>query len=426
MPQKVLIITSSGGGGLLQAAKAKEQEILAQDPDAVILWRDVMKDWIWRRFGRLTVNLWNGAQIKGSVRAQSFFGMAAPIADYLFWISIFFYSLRTIFKEDVDRVIDTQVLGTSAVLKVLRLFHRYRKKKVWLEKVLVDLPTKKATHFFKPIRKLGAKDRAFLRLITIPPMLEKGQTNQEFWKQHCNLTETNLQYEDYYVRRSFAAYRDLPRGNDPFPIKTRFQSAEELELILKSVSRSGVAYEIGEKEIQFKIDPGARVFTVLLGSQPANNATVRYVQHCLEIFQSCPENLYLFVFSANHVVGQNTLFRKVSEVVQMCDPYPKNLTVVPMSFQNDDVIASLFFRSDMTCTRSGGQTAMELMSVSKGEIWVHSEAKPKSTPLTKEELLAGIPGWESANAAYLQHVRNAKVVTPDTFGQEVRALLQEA
>jgi hypothetical protein len=418
--QKVLIITSSGGGGLLQAAKAKEQEILAQDPDAIILWRDVMKDWIWERFGRFTVNLWNGAQLKGSVRAQSFFGMVAPIADYLFWISIFFYSLRTIFQEEVDRVIDTQVLGTSAVLKVLRLFHRYRQKKVVLEKVLVDLPTKKATHFFKPIRKLCAKDRAFFRLITIPPLLEKGETNQEFWKHHCNLSESHLQYEDYYVRRSFAAYRNLPRGKDPFPIKTRFQTAEELELIRKCVSRSGVTYEIEENEIRFCIDSRAFVFTILLGSQPANSATLRYVQHCLEIFPL--ERVFLFVFCSQHEQGQKSLFCKVTEAVQKFEPYPKNLTIVPMSFQSDDVIASLFFRSDMTCTRSGGQTAMELMSVSKGEIWIHSEAKAKAAPLTQEELLAGIPGWESANAAYLQHARNAKLVTPDTFGQEMRAL----
>ena len=134
---------------------------------------------------------------------------------------------------------------------------------------------------------------------------------------------------------------------------------------------------------------------------------------------------YLFVFCANHESGQKSLLRKVSEAVHQSCSYPKNLTVVPMSFQSDDVIAPLFFRSDMTCTRSGGQTAMELLSVSKGEIWVHSEAVVKNRPLTEEELLAGIPGWESANAAYLQHVRGAKIVTTDTFGPLVKSLIEK-
>ena len=57
---------------------------------------------------------------------------------------------------------------------------------------------------------------------------------------------------------------------------------------------------------------------------------------------------------------------------------------------------------------------MELMAVGRGKIWVHSEAKGKSQ-YTNEELLQGIPGWESANASYLQNVRNAEIVTPDTF-----------
>ena len=59
---------------------------------------------------------------------------------------------------------------------------------------------------------------------------------------------------------------------------------------------------------------------------------------------------------------------------------------------------------------------MELMCVSSGEIWIHSEAK-KGQPL-----LSGIPGWEGASAVYLQKQKGAKILTPDTIIEEARLL----
>jgi len=421
--KKVLIITSSGGGGLLQAANAKEQEIKALNPKAQVLQRDVMTDWAWSLLGKFSVNQWNRAQIKGDVKTQSFWGAAVPAADCLFWLPIFFGALYTLFKQEIERVIDTQVLGTSATLKALRIYNRIKKKNVRLEKVLVDLPTKKAIHFFKPIRTLSQKDRKLFRLITVAPLLEKGETKEAFWKTHCNLTDEHVQYEDYYVRRSFAALRGMDRKAQNFGIKIRFQNRDEMESILQAVHRGEAKYEIYErqKEIRFVIEPTAFVVTVLLGSQPANHATAQYVLKCLELSSVNP--FYLFVFCSNPPGKQKTLLRKVSELIDQHSAYPKNFTIVPMSFQNDDVIAPLFFRSDITCTRSGGQTAMELLTVSKGQIWIHSEAELKKAPLTEQELLAGIPGWESANALYLQHLRGAKIVTTDTFAPLLKQVL---
>ena len=72
----------------------------------------------------------------------------------------------------------------------------------------------------------------------------------------------------------------------------------------------------------------------------------------------------------------------------------------------------------MTCTRSGGQTAMELMCVSTGQIWIHSEAKKG------QDVLLGIPGWEGASAVYLQKQKGAKILTPDTIIEHARLLHQ--
>jgi hypothetical protein len=416
--RKVLIITSSGGGGLLQAAAAKEQEIKCKDPSALVMHRDVMKDWMWKWVGNVFVGLWNRAQIKGCVRSQSFFGKFSYIAEYFFWPHIFFWSLYTLFKEDVDQVIDTQVMGTSAIIKALRFFNRCRKKRVYLEKVLVDLPTKKATHFFCAIRSLSNRDRKYFKLITIAPMLEKGQTEEEFWRVNCNLTTSELRYEDYYVRQSFIKYQNLERKHEPMILKTRYRNLEEWELIEKTIRRGTPQFQKNDAEIEFLILPETLVCTILLGSQPANDATFNYVKKFIEIVKNkdCQDIfIHLFVFCANHQPQQLSLFKRVADFIYNWSDYPDSLTVIPMSFQGDDVIAPLFFRSDITCTRSGGQTAMELMSAGRGKIWVHSEAKKDNGILTNEELLQGIPGWESANASYLQHVKNAEIVTPETF-----------
>ncbi len=424
--KKVLIITSSGGGGLLQTANAKEQEILAKYPSAIVIQRDVMKDWMWKGLGKFFVGQWNRAQHRGDVKAQVFFGAAAPIIEYFFWPHIFFCSLYTIFKRDIDQVIDTQIMGTSAIIKALRIFHKRRNKKVQLEKVLVDLPTPKATHFFQTIKKLSSKDKRFFKLITIQPLLESGETASDFWKRHCNLTANELQYEDYYVRQAFRKFK-REKQREPLVLKTHFQNGEEEKLILSCLQRSSISFRRGAGYFEFDIPVKDRVFMVLLGSQPAQEGTLKYVKGFIDLAkEKKSEHLaaHLFVFCANHAPQTQSLMKKVVDSVLQEKEYPSHFTVIPMSFQPDTILAPLFNRCDITCTRSGGQTAMELMSVGTGNIWVHSEAKKQGQELSEEELLAGIPCWESANAVYMQRMVGAKIVTPDTFVAEARKVIE--
>jgi hypothetical protein len=425
-----LIITSSGGGGLIQAAVAKEQEARANDPNIEIVKRDVMKDWMNKRFGQFCVNRWNNAQLRGDVATQKFCAWAQNYAEYLFWPNLFACTLYTLFKSDIDRVIDTQPMGTSAILLAIRIFNRKRNKDVRLEKVLVDLPTKKATHFFGPIKKLSRKNRAYLKLVTIAPLLEEGQTAEDFWQTNCSLKEKEVCYEDVYVRQSFRKFKNKPRTQEMMTLKVRYKNEEELKLMKKALEKGTLKPNVRSNEVEFQIAPQDKVITILLGSQPANEATLNYVKKFLQIAkesESAKTKTHLFVFSADHVEGEkSSLFCKVSDYVAKLKDYPKNFSVVPFSFQNDDVIAPLFFRSDLTCTRSGGQTAMELMCVSRGEIWIHSEAKKKEDQdeLTMDDLLSGIPGWEAENAIYLQKIRGAKISTPETFASEGRRLLR--
>ena len=428
-PNKLLIITSSGGGGLIQAAVAKEQAALAQDPDLLIIKRDVLKDWVGKGFGRFCIAYWNGAQRKGRIWAQVSVMRVQWVFDLISWPSVFFRALQTLFREDVDRVIDTQNMGTSAILKAIRIFNKQKSKKVCLEKIVVDLPTKQANHYFRAIKSLSKKDKRYLKLTSIAPLLDEGQTAEEFWQENCGLSDRDIHYEEVNVRQSFRKLKGKARSGETVSLNVRFKNQEELQLMRKAFERGSIRAQISGNEAQFTISSDERVFTILLGSQPADGATLNYVKKFIQIAKEPQESkasAHLFVFCADHEPKGSTLFRKVSEYVGRIKEYPKHLSVIPFSFQSDDVIAPLFHRSDLTCTRSGGQTAMELMAVSSGEMWIHSEAKQGEGEATLEDLLAGIPGWEAASALYLQKIRGALIVTPEIFAPQARRLLRSS
>lgn len=416
--KKLLIITSSGGGGLIQAANAKEQEVLAKDPHWVVVRRDTLKDWdpIGEMF---CMNFWNRAQQNGKLFHLWICVNLHFFWDYVLFPFVFVGALRTFVQEDVDRIIDTQCMATSAIVKALRLFNWWKKKEIRLEKVLADLPTKKATHFFRAIKRLSPKNRRLIRLISIAPLLEEGETEEEFWQETCGLSAKEVVCEEVYVRLAFRKYKGQPRPSSPVHIRMKTNGGQELELMKRAIGRGAIQAHLHDQEVEFKILPEDRVITVLLGSQPAKQATLNYVKHMTQIARDFPHiKNHVFAFCGNHQEKEESLFQQVAAFAASLKDHPANLSIVPFSFQNESVIAPLFHRSDATCTRSGGQTAMELMCVGTGEIWVHSEAKPG------QDILKGMPGWEAASASYLERLRGAKIVTTDTFIPHARALYQ--
>jgi len=423
-PTKVLIITSSGGGGHLQLALAKEQELREEYSEVNICIKDVMNDWVWRPIGWFFVELWNMAQRGGIVWIQSACCAIPRVADAIMWPYIFIGSLYTLFKENADRVIDTQMFGTSATIKAIRIFNAIRKKNLCLEKFILDLPTKKSFHFLGPIKRLSTIDRTYLKLIAIEPLVDIGQTPEEFWQINCKLPLSKLTYQYFYVRKSFKNFYKKEKNKEASALQINYKCKKELDLMLKSIQRGSANYSIFENKIEFTLEPTALVFTIILGSQPASDATLNYIKAFVEVAKEGKKiPTYLFVYCAGYTPLKPNLFTRTIEYITQIEDYPSSLTIIPMTFQTDDIIAPLFFRSNMTCTRSGGQTSMELMCVDQANIWIHSETKNKGKVLENSDLMRGIPGWEAGNAAYLQRFRNAQLVTPETIGLLVRKLL---
>ncbi|MEI6243054.1 MAG: hypothetical protein WCP39_06595 [Chlamydiota bacterium] len=407
--ETVLILTASGGGGLLQAAAAKKQEILLKNPSARVLTKDLLASDKWNWLGKFGVVAWNQSQRHGTVLGQNLLAYFQAIAEYLFWPQFYFETLHLLQKENIDRVIDTQPLASGATLQAIQTYNKISGKKLILEKFIVDLPTKKATHFFRSIRRLSPSLKEMIKVITVEPLLEPNQTAEEFWQKHCNLSEKSICYEKYPIRQGFKNYMGKEKPKVPFPIFIQ-TNRDEKKTIQKTTQKGFISSQDNENGLVFTIDPNDFVAVILLGSQPSENSTYRYVENfILEGQKRIGKKTALFVYCAEHLPKKNCLFSRVHHLVANHPSYPKDLSVIPFSSQEDDVIASLYHRSDLTITRSGGQTGMELMALAKGKTWIHSESK------SDKDIMKGMPCWEAESAIYLVEKCKGKIVTPHSF-----------
>jgi hypothetical protein len=419
MTKNILIIAASGGGGLIQAANAKKQELSEKYPGCKIVYRDVLLDWIGKPIGPWAVKKWNKWQKKGDIKSLERLLSKQWLADILFWPQIFIRTLKILFREEVDIVVDSQNVGTSAILSALRIYNTKRNKNVFLEKVIVDLPTKLNTHYFKPIKKIKEKNKKYLKMITIEPLLEDYQTEEMFWQENCALTLESIVYERFAIRKVFKKYQNSESCKDIFNIEIQTHNAEEEKMSEDLLSKSPLSFKKKKGTFSLTIKPKDILTTILLGSQPAKEATLQYIKGIIDLARkNTTKNYHLFVFASYHEQRTRSLFFEIFSFVKNHPEKPKNLTILPLSFQSESTIAPIFYRSNITFTRSGGQTAMELMCVMHGQMLIHSEAKKKTD---RKSLLKGMFAWEAGSAMYLEEKRGAKIVTPHSFKEHIQS-----
>lgn len=369
----------------------------------------MMKDWVFKVIGKFVgVYLWNCSMKRGFPIFQRMVTAGMSIAEILFWPHIFFHALSLLFKEKIERVIDTQPLGTIAIIKAIRIYNKFTKRSVVLEKVLADLPTEYSTHFYQGIKRLSEKDKKVFKLITIKPLMIKQDSEEEFWKKTCNLSLDNVQYEKFFIRKSFESFANRERKREDYYCFIKTGSASESLVSQRIFSRGKVDFKICNESFEFKIGPEDKLITIVLGSQPSLKATFNYVKGFIDLAKGWKERVYLFAYCSKFSEG---LFDRIANYCALEKDYPDNLIIIPMSFQGEETIASLFFRSDLTITRSAGQTIMELLAVCKGTKFIHVEAKNSSI----KALFKSMPKWEAGLALYLKEKLNCPLVNPLTF-----------
>ncbi len=416
----ILILTLTAGGGHIQAAKAKYMEAASTSPNATILERDILFDWIWKYFGLFAKHLWGDAQAKGNVFLLVCLSFALRFADYLFFFPFFFSALRTCTKHDIDKIIDTQPLGTSAIIKAIRYIKWRTGKEIIYEKVITDLPTEDAKHFFGGIKSLSPKDRPFLKVLTTTPLLKEHETEEQFWQSNCKLPLSSILYEHLPLRPAFFQHMDK-HGFRDLILDLAISSPEDLHLTHKTLSYGSTETKRSKNNLTIKINAEDKVAIMMLGANPNPAAILSYTKQFINILQeknhSSRKDL-LFIFCSSQVKIKPGLRSQILDLVQKTKNYPQNLTIIPISHQNDHIVAPLLHRSNLTITRSGGLTSMELLTVSQGQILIHQEPTlikiPKFIP-HHHTFLDGMPPWESGNADFLRTKKGALLVTPITF-----------
>ena len=280
--KKLLLITTASGGGHMQAAKAQAVKILSENPNTQIIQKDILADLASKYLGKGFVYLWNSAQKKGKVKFLIFLQKNVPTADIIFGSFIFFRTLYLILKEGVDQIVDTQPVGTAPIIKAIKIARKITGKPLKLEKIVTELPTDGVIHFFKPIKLLSENDRSLIRLITTAPLLRKNQTPEGFWKKNCGLSEKEVCYENFPLRSSFKKYLNKVRqSNERMRILIHIDSSEEKFLIADSIKRGFIPSEIYRDKIAINIEIDYKVSTILLGSQPTEEATLKYLKNIL-------------------------------------------------------------------------------------------------------------------------------------------------
>ncbi|MBP9841159.1 MAG: hypothetical protein KBC64_01890 [Simkaniaceae bacterium] len=357
---KILIITSLCGSGHLVAAEAKRLEILSSHPEATFVVKDMLSDFHAKWLGRLAVYLWNQQQRNGSPLSLRFWSSLLWANNGLFYLPVLYRIYRLIMEENFDVIIDTQGSGTRAALSALFLARLQNKGPQWIDKYIVELPTKDTTYAFASLRTLGKSLRNLLRLHTIEPLLEKTSTPEAFWDKYTKVP--------------------LPQILHGTPLRPHF---------LRPISWDPIQKYTG-------LSPHVHLTTIMLGSQPTPLSIMSYVQSWINHYKD-KEGCYALVV----LCCQDHLLK---ETIGKLTP-PTHLTLIPFSQAGDDLVAPLLKFSQTTITRSGGVTSHELLAVAEGQILIHSEAPP-------HRIMKGMPIWEEGNARYLIKHKKARVVTP--------------
>lgn len=420
---KYLILTSSGGGGHLQAAKAKYFE-LAESEHPFIVQKDVFRDFLGPALGGFFAGTWNFCQKHGKITSlylfshcsQYVYGVLSPILGINF-----FYQL---IKHDIDSVIDTQHEGTKAFIRAIRLVSRVKKKEIKYTKVLTDLPTKKCIHFFKPFKSLSEKDKKYLKVQTTKPILEKKETEEDFWKKVAGLSLDNIVYSNFPLRHTYATYKKV---DGPLHSSFNTYSPEHTHAICRCLSFGDMEYTRRKNSVDFTFTDET-LSLITLGSYPQKSVLVDYMLKFIkQKNRYCKDRKDILFLLVGPQKTSLEYYKSIITEIENHKRYPKTLTVVPLAFQTDEALAPLYFNLDFIIAKSGGLTTMELLKAVEGKIFIHDNKVPNFskffTMITKHKHDAMLP-WERGNANYIIASKKAQTITPELFSKATKSFFK--
>ncbi len=393
----VLIITTMCGGGHLQAANALRNRIESENPDISVLQIDIFNDWLGRLVGGFLTQRWNAPLRRGHnfiSLAYSYIGI--PVADPLFFLPLFISALKTFLNHNIIQIIDTQPVGTAAISLALKISNRLKKQSLKIEKILTEIPTKRAIHFFHPLKLLPKKLKELIELHIVEPIPEESN----FWNKYCGLNNNQIKIIKAPLREAFFKIQEIENQ-----FSFSFVSVEEKNQILKIAKIDSLISNENPLSVNLQLGTQWDATTIMLGSQPQTRTIQKYLDKLSNIARGNPSREYIiFVLGNSNINGWSQIKKIWEEKLET----PSNFHPVLLSMQQHETVAQLLKFSDRTITRSGGLTSMELLKVRQSHALIHSDILKEGKPVLKK-----MPPWEIGNAEILMQRIGAKIIHPD-------------
>lgn len=352
------------------------------------------------RFGDWSANMWNDAQKKGDLRTlrQMTLPICMRIAEFFMgWlVRLRFKAMLRSLQQPPKYVVSTQAFCLKDIARAVYEVNKERNWDMHLDVYLTDLPSKRATHFFPSVKRLAddPKLRAITTLHASRPIEKPTRTEQEFWEKHCGKIRVKTD-DPFPIRATFLHTETLGEQlrKPTLDVPLRLNNPHEISIIRSGM---GVFDRVNEDKqdtlYQIRIQTQDKVGFLMLGSQPTQEAVLSWLRTFVQARVQQPhisgrEHYFFLYCGAPEKEGvHNPLWNAVAqEIAKMRQDgsLPADMHIVPFTNQDANVIAPLMARSDMTVTRSGGATSMELLQLHQSPhipkrenrcTFIHSEA----------------------------------------------------
>ena len=161
------------GGKAITSDSDQTKELAARFPQP----KDMMKDYIGKKFGNWSMHQWNNANKKGNVKKMQKLYEKRSFIELIFFLPIFINTLKELIGGDrpTAKILNTQAMGLKAVLLAVNVYNRFMKKKDphWedakVELWMSDFAEKGAVPFFSPMKGLSKSVRKNLILVAPKP-----------------------------------------------------------------------------------------------------------------------------------------------------------------------------------------------------------------------------------------------------------------
>ena len=406
-PKSAVFFWARLGGGHKTAKDAIKEELKENfhniDTSADIdITGDRVLNRIWLPFiGRLGdygADSWNNAQKAGNLAYLRLFASLGWIGELLMYPIVYFRVKKILeeMKTEPSYIVSTQAFCLNAIAQAVRSVNREKNWHMHIDVYLTDLPSKKATHFFPSIKRVSGNPRLrdLVCLHSPKPLLKSGQTEKSFWKTHVGDVRV-IPVDHYPIRRAFLQTEQLAEKltKPVVTIGLRLNRPSERDVLDRSI---GCAPTVpGDATYPIAVKNEDKVGFLMLGSQPTTESVLSWLRTFAQASTQNPDSsrhhyFFLYCGAPDTDQAKNPLLEKVSaeiEKMRSAGQISPTMHFVPFTNQDADQIALLMARSDITITRSGGATSMELLSLHQAKglprrpgkcTLIHSEALTKT------------------------------------------------